>query len=212
MNQSTGEVEFLSGGKAEILVSLKGLENNSDIVTSSVYNVAPRDNVEDATVSGIKNAVYTGGIITQNITVKYGSETLKQKQDYTVSYKNNKNAGTATVVITGTGKYEGVASKNFAIKKAAQPMEVTAKANPVIAKSKPFACVKVKGAKGTVTYANKSTVAKAKKFTVNKKTGKVSVPSGTKAGTYKVRVKATAAGTANFKAGSKTVTVKVRVS
>ena len=33
--------------------------------------------------------------------------------DYTVAYKNNKNAGTATVTVTGIGKYKGTVSSTF---------------------------------------------------------------------------------------------------
>ena len=35
--------------------------------------------------------------------------------DYTVSYRNNINAGTATVIVTGRGNYEGTAVKTFKI-------------------------------------------------------------------------------------------------
>ena len=67
-----------------------------------------------------------------------------------------------------------------------------------------------KKAQGTVTYTR---VAKgsAKCLTVNKKTGKVTVKKGTKKGTYKVKIKVTAKGNKNYKAGSKTVTCTVVV-
>lgn len=68
-------------------------------------------------------------------------------------------------------------------------------------------------ARGTVTYAKVSVNSKkyAKKFLVNSKTGRITVKRGVRRGTYKLRVKITAAGTAYFKAGSKIVTVIVRV-
>ena len=67
-----------------------------------------------------------------------------------------------------------------------------------------------KKAQGGVAYAR---VAKgsAKCLTVNKKTGKVTVKKGTKKGTYKVKIKVTAKGNKNYKAGSKTVTCTVVV-
>lgn len=40
---------------------------------------------------------------------------LKKGTDYTVSYKNNKNIGTATVTFTGKGKYTGEIQKTFKI-------------------------------------------------------------------------------------------------
>lgn len=41
---------------------------------------------------------------------------LKKGKDYTVSYKNNKNIGTAQVVVKGKGAYKGTAYYNFSIK------------------------------------------------------------------------------------------------
>ena len=58
---------------------------------------------------------YTGKNIKPNVTVKYENKTLKKDVDYTVSYKNNKNVGTATIVITGKGKYTGSVTKTFKI-------------------------------------------------------------------------------------------------
>ena len=56
------------------------------------------------------------------------STTLKASTDYTVSYKNNTNAGKATVTITGKGKYNGSVTKTFTIQKAANPMTMKTKA------------------------------------------------------------------------------------
>ena len=71
--------------------------------------------------------------------------------------------------------------------------------------------VAVSKAQGAVTYANASSETTAKKFVVNKTSGKVTVPKATKVGTYAVKVKATAAGNANYKAKSVTVSYKVAV-
>ena len=72
--------------------------------------------------------------------------------------------------------------------------------------------LKVTYAKGTVTYKLVSGNAKSKKaLKLNTKTGKVTVKKKAKKGTYKIRVKVTAAGTTVYKALSKTVYVTVRV-
>ena len=68
-----------------------------------------------ATVAAIANQVYTGKAITPAVTVKVGSRKLTKGTDYTVAYKNNINAGTATVTITGKGKYKGSKSVTFKI-------------------------------------------------------------------------------------------------
>jgi len=71
--------------------------------------------------------------------------------------------------------------------------------------------VRVSGAQGAVTYANASAGKVAKRFLVSKSTGKVTVPKGTKAGTYAVTVRATAAGDAGHRAGSATATFDIVV-
>ena len=63
---------------------------------------------------------------------------------------------------------------------------------------------------GTLSYAKVASGSSAA-LTVNASTGKVTVKKGTKKGTYTIKIKVTAAGNANYKAGSKTVTCKVTV-
>ena len=73
--------------------------------------------------SGTYSADYTGSAITPEVVVKvrnssgyyYSYNTLSNGTDYTVSYNNNVNAGTATVTITGINDYTGVITKNFTI-------------------------------------------------------------------------------------------------
>lgn len=54
----------------------------------------------------------------ENVTVTLGDETLNETTDYTLSYSNNINAGTATVTATGIGSYSGTATGTFTIDKA----------------------------------------------------------------------------------------------
>ncbi|MBQ9361299.1 MAG: hypothetical protein IJT96_09725 [Lachnospiraceae bacterium] len=65
----------------------------------------------------------------------------------------------------------------------------------------------VKKNKGTVTYTKKS----GNKNITIAKNGKVTVKKGLKAGTYSIKVNVKAAGNANYKAATKTVTFKVVV-
>ncbi|MFI3228132.1 MAG: hypothetical protein R3Y09_12120, partial [Clostridia bacterium] len=69
----------------------------------------------NTTVSAISSYTYTGSSITPTPTVVYNGITLAKNTDYTLSYSNNTNAGTATVTITGMGTYEGSISKTFTI-------------------------------------------------------------------------------------------------
>ena len=52
----------------------------------------------------------------ESVTVSDGSATLTEGTDYTLSYSNNRNAGEATVIATGTGAYTGsTGAVNFTI-------------------------------------------------------------------------------------------------
>ena len=143
-----------------------------------------------------------------------GKETVLVKdKEYTLSYENNINAGTATVIVTGAGgNYNGTAKAVFTIKKADQKMTATPKKAVVkLAKVKKanqtVKAVTVKNNQGKVTYKKSG----SSKLTVNAKTGKITVKKGTKKGTYKIKIKVTAAGNASFNKAVKTVTVKVTV-
>ena len=61
---------------------------------------------------------YTGEAITPDPLVTLDGNTLRKGVDYTVSYSNNTNVGTATVTVTGMIDYSGTATGTFAIKKA----------------------------------------------------------------------------------------------
>ena len=66
-------------------------------------------------ITGVKNKTYTGKALTQKPTVKIGTKTLKAGKDYKLSYKNNKNVGTATMTVTFIGSYKGTTKKTFRI-------------------------------------------------------------------------------------------------
>ncbi|SEK78303.1 dockerin type I domain-containing protein, partial [Ruminococcus albus] len=72
---------------------------------------------------------YDGTAKKPTVTVKDGSKTLTSGTDYTVSYSNNTNAGTATVTITGKGSYTGTVSKSFTIS-AKNASSLTATVSP----------------------------------------------------------------------------------
>lgn len=59
---------------------------------------------------------FTGSPLKPSVTVKDGDKVLELKTDYTVSYTNNTNVGTATATISGKGNYSGKVEKTFTIK------------------------------------------------------------------------------------------------
>ncbi|MBR4211947.1 MAG: peptidoglycan DD-metalloendopeptidase family protein [Oscillibacter sp.] len=79
-------------------------------------NAALKIPVSVCSITGPANAPYTGKPVTPAVTVKYGSKTLKNGTDYTLTWANNVKAGTAAkVTITGKGNYTGSVAKTFSI-------------------------------------------------------------------------------------------------
>ena len=66
-------------------------------------------------VQSIASQPYTGSAIEPTVTVKDGRKTLTAGTDYTVTYKDNTNVGTATATVTGTGNYTGSVETKFNI-------------------------------------------------------------------------------------------------
>ena len=75
--------------------------------------------LKGASVDNIVDKTYTGKEITQSPVVGDSDVLiLKKNKGYTLSYSNNTDAGTATVTITGKGRYQGELKRTFTIKKA----------------------------------------------------------------------------------------------
>ena len=90
------------------------------------------------------------------------------------------------------------------LKVSGKTVKVKKNKKTVIKKEKAFT---IRNAKGKVTFKK----AKGNKKITVAKNGKITVKKGLKKGTYKVKVKVTAAGNATYKAATKTVTVTVKV-
>ena len=192
-------------GTAKVTITGKGNYTGSVSKTYSIKN-----NFKKATVSGISTKAFTGKNITHSITVKYNGKTLKNGTDYTVSYSNNKNIGTATVKITGKGSYTGTITKTFKINPAKQEIQ------KLTAKSKAFFVDWEQKGSATgyeIQYATNSKFTSAKKVTItNNKTDTktISKLSGKKKYYVRVRSYTTVKGTKYYGAwsASKSVTTK----
>ena len=80
------------------------------------FNIVPKKlDISSATVNSISSKTYTGASIKPSVTVKLNNKTLKLNTDYKVSYSNNKNIGTAKILIKGIGEYEGEKTVTFNI-------------------------------------------------------------------------------------------------
>jgi hypothetical protein len=74
---------------------------------------------DDNTKVTISDAVYTGEAVTPDVQVKVDG-ILLGKDDYTVEFTDNVNAGTATCTVTGEGEFTGSVKTSFVIGKANQ--------------------------------------------------------------------------------------------
>lgn len=72
-------------------------------------------NISKTKISALKTGAFTGKPLTQALTITYGGKKLVNGRDYTLTWKNNKNIGTASVTIKGKGKYNGSVTKKFRI-------------------------------------------------------------------------------------------------
>lgn len=197
-------------------VGVKGRKHRSCMVCGAVVESAdipalsPKS-ISSASVSlSIATYSFDGKFKTPSVTVKLGSTALRKGIDYVVLYRNNKNVGKATVVITGKGLYAGTITRTFVINPAKQEIQ------KLTAKSKGFYIDYA--AKGHATgyeiqYATNSSFSGAKKTVItSNKTDKVTVSklSGNKKYYVRVRTYTTVNGIKYYGAWSavKTVTTK----
>lgn len=74
-----------------------------------------KTNASNFTIYGLTDMPYTGSEQIPAASVIYGSTYLIEGTDYEIEYKNNINAGTATVVVTGIGGYTGTLTDTYVI-------------------------------------------------------------------------------------------------
>lgn len=99
-------------------ITITGINYFNSERTVSFKIVEPTKSIADATCSTIGTQTYTGSAIEPAFSLTYDGSTLTKGTDYTVEYSNNINAGTATITITGMGKYVGTKTVTFTIGKA----------------------------------------------------------------------------------------------
>lgn len=146
------------------------------------------------------SCVYDGTAKEPAVTVSVNGNILVNGTDYTVSYADNINAGTAVATITGKNGYTGTVTQNFTIEKAAKKITVSKTSVKKAYGSKAFSL----GAK-TVSGEKLTYATNAKKVaTVNAK-GKVTVKNIGKA-----IITITSKESANYKKAVKKVTITVQ--
>lgn len=94
--------------------------------------VKPRNLEESGVEIGeiVESFIYSSSAITPTLNI-VDSEAAITNSDYKFSYRNNTNAGAATLIITGMGNYTGTVERNFEINKAPTPNISFPESSPV---------------------------------------------------------------------------------
>ncbi len=98
-------------GTATIIVTGQGNYGGEAEATFVIHKAT----LHDSMISDIAPVAFTGDSVEPEFSVSYNGIALIKGNDYIVACENNVNIGTATVVITGVGNFEGTVRKNFKI-------------------------------------------------------------------------------------------------
>lgn len=202
-------LEKTDATKAEIDAAIAALEKAAAGLKKAEENPNPPTPgiKEGLWIEDIPDQTYTGSAFKPEVKVYNGEELLTNKKDYTVSYKNNTNAGTATVTVKGKGNYKASDTKTFnIIKKDLSDADITV--------ADVYAIVKANGTavnpKVTVKYGKK-TLKKGTDYTVEYPV--VPITDGKAVpGTYEIKInakKANGDAALNY-TGSRTIKYEVR--
>lgn len=206
---------------------------NTDIASGlSTIDLKIPMNIKDTLLSKTE-IKYNGNARIPSVTTLAGKK-LIEGTDYTKVIKNSSDktvkspvkVGTYKMVLTGKGNYYGSATKTYKIIKGNNTLNVkkktsshTIKVSKLEKRKQTIKAKKIfnfvdKG-QGKITYTLKSAKKGSKsyksKFSVNSKSGKLTVKKGLKKGTYKLTVSVKADGDKNHNSKTKKVEFKIKV-
>ena len=108
--------EIKDPGEYHLLIT--GIRNYQGY-TECLYTVGAKG--EELLASSFKitpeytSTPYDGTEKEPSVTVKYGTEQLIEDTDFEVTYENNEDVGTASIIVTGMGRYIGTKTASFKI-------------------------------------------------------------------------------------------------
>ena len=129
LQELSGTLDAINVGDYITTVALKD-SANYEWVDGTTENLTLNWKIIHATITDanvtLPQATYrvTGSEIKPEPTVVLNGRTLTKYTDYTVSYTDNTNIGTATVTVTGKNNYKGIGNKDFTIV-AKDPQTIT---------------------------------------------------------------------------------------
>lgn len=177
-----------------------GNSGYSDSAVANIQVTIGQKDISGVTIDPIPDQTYTGNAITPDPVVTDGTTPLVKGTDYTVSYTNNKNAGTATLTINGKGNYTGTTTANFTIDPATQTLTVPGSYNVAFNKTLDLNTICSSNAPGaTLTFALAPGASMPSGTTFDAATGKVT--AGNYTGSFEVTVDSAAV--PNYKAALK---------
>ena len=83
--------------------------------TNNTPTTPSKTDLSKGSIDKIDSQIYTGKEIKPSVRVSYAGKELVLGQDYEVEYTNNTSIGTAKIIVTGIGNYEGSMETTFEI-------------------------------------------------------------------------------------------------
>ncbi len=102
----------VNAGTATVTITCE--DGNFKGARTATFKIAPAS-LNGATITGLSTCLYSGKFQTPKPTVMLAGKVLCEGIDYTLTYKNNLDVGTATVIVTGKGNYAGAKAATFKI-------------------------------------------------------------------------------------------------
>ncbi|MBR3159503.1 MAG: hypothetical protein IKF14_10435, partial [Atopobiaceae bacterium] len=118
-DEPTGEAILVEGDTPEESDAVEAVSTEKSIEGESIVAQADATAaavpITKAKAAKIADQAYTGRAVRPAVSLTYGGARLRAGTDYTVSYRNNTEAGTATATVTGAGGFSGTRSLRFRI-------------------------------------------------------------------------------------------------
>ena len=111
----TGSTTTIVGAGTTSVTVTQAADTNYNSATATMTLTVSQADIANASITAIPDQTYTGSAITISPTVTFNGSTVTETTDYTVSFANNTNAGTASLTITGTGNFTGAKTVSFTI-------------------------------------------------------------------------------------------------
>lgn len=195
-----GVVKAVKKGKCNIIVKVAGNATHKAVKKVFPVYIGYYDLSKCSVKLSGSPFIYTGSEIKPAVKVKYKNKKLVEGKDYTLTYKNNTNAGKATITVAGKGDSINQKEVTFTIHKAAQT-GLTGPSDTIKTTNGSTFDVPVSGGVGKITFSTDYP-----SYVKNLGNGKFQATKKTK--NY-VTVIATAEGDENHK--SKSVEIKVHI-